>query len=365
MTLHLRPSRAENTGPPVFRQKPDGNTEPAAETGWFLQRERERIGKSLADAALETHINAKYLNAIETGALDHLPAGSYALGYIRVYADFLGLEAEPLLDHYRSLIAGSRNRESGGIARTVMLGVAGLAFVAAMGAIAWYVVPQMGGSDGSTLTAGDGASQTVVMSQGEDDISTGSINPQMPTGTAADDGADTIADILDSAVPTVVVRQEGLADDAPAAADDGLQPDDMAIDNGAGADNPDAVSGLTEFIRQHVSDAVTDNQGAAVDVQPEGTTYGTENADARLVLTANRPVWIRVEDKTGRIMITRTLQSGDSYRVPNREGLVLIARDGGALDYVIDGQRQGAIGAPGEIVVGRSLDVSGLARSDG
>jgi cytoskeleton protein RodZ len=51
---------------------------------------------------------------------------------------------------------------------------------------------------------------------------------------------------------------------------------------------------------------------------------------------------------------------GDSYRVPNRDGLVLIARDGGLLTFFVDGKEKGVLGSPGEILVGRSLDIKSL-----
>ena len=59
--------------------------------------------------------------------------------------------------------------------------------------------------------------------------------------------------------------------------------------------------------------------------------------------------------------MTQTLRAGDSYRVPNRDGLIVIARDGGLIDYSVDGRQKGALGKSGEILVGRSLDLSSLA----
>jgi cytoskeleton protein RodZ len=92
-----------------------------------------------------------------------------------------------------------------------------------------------------------------------------------------------------------------------------------------------------------------------------GRIYGEENLDARLVLSAKAPVWLRIEDGHGTVIVTRTLNAGDSYRVPNREGLVVISRDGGLISYRIDGNLVGELGAPGEILVGRSLDLKRLA----
>ena len=64
--------------------------------------------------------------------------------------------------------------------------------------------------------------------------------------------------------------------------------------------------------------------------------------------------------------MTQMLNKGDTYNVPNREGLVVIARDGGLLAYLIDGKEKGILGTPGEILVGRPLDLKTLgARADG
>ena len=35
----------------------------------------------------------------------------------------------------------------------------------------------------------------------------------------------------------------------------------------------------------------------------------------------------------------------------------VIARDGGLLSYIIDGEEKGILGTPGEILVGRPLDI--------
>ena len=56
------------------------------------------------------------------------------------------------------------------------------------------------------------------------------------------------------------------------------------------------------------------------------------------------------------------LMAGDRYRVPAREGLVVIARDGGVLAYEIDGKERGLLGTPGEILVGRPLDIATLEK---
>ena len=78
---------------------------------------------------------------------------------------------------------------------------------------------------------------------------------------------------------------------------------------------------------------------------------------ARLILKAKAPVWVRIEDAQGNVVMTQMLMKGETYSVPDRDGLVVIARDGGLLSYIIDGEEKGILGTPGEILVGRPLDI--------
>lgn len=355
MTLHLRPSSGEDATEASFREKPDAAVDPAGETGWFLQRERERRGKSLADAALETRINAKYLNAIEHGLLGELPNRSYILGYIRVYSEFLDLEADPLVEHYKGLLPAQGNtgaRAGHGMSSLLGLTAVTVVFIIGLTAAVWYVAPHVLGSRTQETAA--------TAPSDPDELATGSIPPTR-------DAADVEAQRLDDALPTVRVKQRGFSDtDNQAAVDqstDSLQPADKTPVTETTASGDEETDGLTEFIRQHVNETQTSK--APDEKLPGGKVYGTENNSARIVLTAKQPVWIRIEDSSGEVMITRTLAIGDTYRVPDRKGLVLIARDGGALDYSIDGRVKGAIGASGEIVVGRSLDIDKLNKAGG
>jgi cytoskeleton protein RodZ len=126
------------------------------------------------------------------------------------------------------------------------------------------------------------------------------------------------------------------------------------------ADQPaESLDGLAALIEQEVTDA---GKAEARPTNEGGRVYGAENRDSRLVLKAKAPVWIRIEDGKGNVVITQTLMTGDSYRVPNREGLVIIARDGGLLGVEIDGASKGTLGQPGEILVGRALDISKLSQ---
>src|SRR5919199_6323556 len=71
------------------------------------------IGNSLREARLRQHlefsaaeqatkIRGKYLRALEDEQFELLPAETYVRGFLRTYADFLGLDGQLYVDEFNS-----------------------------------------------------------------------------------------------------------------------------------------------------------------------------------------------------------------------------------------------------------------------
>jgi cytoskeleton protein RodZ len=80
-----------------------------AEFGELLRQAREYKGLSLREAERATRINRSYLAALESERFDDLPPATYARGIIRNYAQYLGLDAAPLVATYESMTGAPRN----------------------------------------------------------------------------------------------------------------------------------------------------------------------------------------------------------------------------------------------------------------
>lgn len=65
--------------------------------GQKLREEREARSLTIDQVASATRIRAHYLRAIELGKLNSLPSMVHTRGFLRAYADFLGLDLEPLI----------------------------------------------------------------------------------------------------------------------------------------------------------------------------------------------------------------------------------------------------------------------------
>jgi cytoskeletal protein RodZ len=118
--------------------------------GETLRQARLDKGASLADAARDTRIRRSYLEALETEDLAALPPPVYTRGFLRTYAEYLGLNAQAMVDLYQP---AARHEPTPTLrpavphvalprsipVRPVLYGLGGLAFVLLFGfAWNWY-----------------------------------------------------------------------------------------------------------------------------------------------------------------------------------------------------------------------------------
>ncbi len=68
--------------------------------GEKLRKLREEMNLTLKEVENATSIRSVYLQAIEEGKVDHFISNVYALGFIRQYAGFLGIEQDRLMKEF-------------------------------------------------------------------------------------------------------------------------------------------------------------------------------------------------------------------------------------------------------------------------
>jgi cytoskeletal protein RodZ len=120
------------------------------EIGTSLREARLRQGLDFAELEQATKIRGKYLRALEDEQFDILPAQTYVKGFLRSYAEYLGLDGQLYVDEYNSRYvigdddAPFRPRRPTVAARTpriqsrvVLLTLLGIALVTALVIVAW------------------------------------------------------------------------------------------------------------------------------------------------------------------------------------------------------------------------------------
>lgn len=112
------------------------------EIGSSLREARDRQGRSFPDLERKTQIRSRYLRALEEEDFDAIPGIAYTRGFLRVYADELGLDGQLYVDEFNSRFsvpedgnAPFRRRENRATSRRSRQ-IASLAVVLALGTIA-------------------------------------------------------------------------------------------------------------------------------------------------------------------------------------------------------------------------------------
>jgi hypothetical protein len=75
------------------------------EIGASLREARLRQGLDFPELEERTKIRPKYLRALEDERFEILPAPTYVRGFLRSYAEALGLDGQPFVDEYNSRFA--------------------------------------------------------------------------------------------------------------------------------------------------------------------------------------------------------------------------------------------------------------------
>jgi cytoskeletal protein RodZ len=76
--------------------------------GEILREARHRKRASLEDAARATKIKLEILEQLEADEFDRLAAPAYTKGFLKLYADYLGLDSQQIVDSYLQSQGGLR-----------------------------------------------------------------------------------------------------------------------------------------------------------------------------------------------------------------------------------------------------------------
>jgi hypothetical protein len=124
------------------------------EIGHSLREARERQGLGYPEIELATKVRAKYIRALEEEDFTSIPGDAYIRGFLRTYAEYLGLDGDVYVDEYASRFITSwrdelpprrerrriPRRERPIDRRVVLLALAGIALVAAL-VFAAFIIP--------------------------------------------------------------------------------------------------------------------------------------------------------------------------------------------------------------------------------
>jgi cytoskeleton protein RodZ len=93
---------------------------------------------------------------------------------------------------------------------------------------------------------------------------------------------------------------------------------------------------------------------------PSQSLTGPPGASTRIVICAAADSWIQIRDANRSVLVTRLLKAGESYAVPDRQGLAMRTGNAGGLAIIVDGNPAPPIGPMGGVRRNVALDPQAL-----
>lgn len=269
--------------------------------GEILRRTRLHYGQSLQQVEVVLRIRASQLHALETGDHSQLPGRVYALGFVRSYSEYLGLDGDKMVQLFKQQFGGKQKKpdmsfpvaaSESKVPNAFIIAGSLFGVVVLIGFIAFMLFPR--------------AEKNEI--------------PPVPE--------DLTKSQLNEA-PALLSSNQPSATQTPA----------------AGAATPEAPASQT----------ATDAPAAGADAA-NAAPAAPQAEKVRLVLEIIDPTWVEIRNAGGEAILRQVLKPGDIYVVPNESGLVMATGNAGGIRMKLDGKELAPLGDIGQIKRKIALD---------
>ena len=373
--------------------------------GDILREAREKKDKTVEAVSAVINVRVAQIKGLESGNLASLPGMTYAIGFLRSYAHYLGLDSDELVRQFklehtevtekpdlhfpvpvsRSHLPDPVILAGAGVGAVVLLIV--LAFIASSGddkdkaiiaeipAVVQAAAPAPASAPATGAVTGD---EAVVGGEVADVAATA---VPVPGAEAVAAGAPVAVavpvsppSVLVEAVPAVAVPDSAPVTQMPpvvpaavAVATPGVVPLSLVAADGVAGTVVDAASGVAEVssapsVVPRVPYKPKDLMAQPRDLLASAKEFGAGKSASHVVIEASKPSWIQIMDGKENIIFKKVLQAGERYNVPSTPGLMLTTSNAGGLSVYVDGTAVQSVGGDGEIIRGISLDPRELSR---
>lgn len=340
--------------------------------GEVLRRNRVFYEKSIRDVEIVLRIRASYLEALERGEFSRLPGRVYAIGFVRSYAEYLGLDPDAMIRKFKAQAGGysvkpeytlpvpaSESRTPG--RWVVVSSLAGAVLLFSV----WLMLSQSDRAVVPPIPVPEGVAAESVPSP---------VVPPVPASVQEIVPASAPVD----AVPRTPADPLPVKTESPArvpAPDENAAKKAAAIEPAVGlAVAPSVDEPLTlpkpakdisftppaSDVSAPEGEITEDSERKTPDAAPD-VIAPPGGASHRVLIKAIQSTWIEIRDPEGVVLLSSILKAGDMYFVPDRKGLVLSTGNAGGFEVEVDGKPVPRLGDIGDVRRGVSIDPESLA----
>ena len=293
--------------------------------GSLLRQARLAQKGKLPEISENLRISHEHLKALEEDDVNGLPGLAYAVGFIRSYADHLGLDAEVLIAQYKSQTSGMSSgldfpitEEDYELPSFIL--VSGLVVVSTIAYLFWAFLID---------------AEEIVMDK------TNSISAYEETSDEDVASAISQESSEERSMDRPLMNDEALPEETASLISQKTEQKEAAIEEKT------KPAGEEEIIA-----------GALVDMKPL-----PDIAAPPLYIRGLGQTWLRVTDEDGKVLYSSIILQGETFQLPPEGGIRLDTFDAGKLEYVYEDKTGPRLGKDGENLRGKAISVKSILYS--
>jgi cytoskeleton protein RodZ len=293
--------------------------------GSLLRQARLAQKGKLPEISENLRVSHEHLKALEEDDVNGLPGLAYAVGFIRSYADHLGLDAEVLIAQYKSQTSGMSSgldfpitEEDYELPSFIL--VSGLVVVSTIAYLFWAFLID---------------AEEIVMDK------TNSIFAYEETSDEDVASAISQESSEERSMDRPLMNDEALPEETASLISQKTEQKEAAIEEKT------KPAGEEEIIA-----------GAVVDMKPL-----PDIAAPPLYIRGLGQTWLRVTDEDGKVLYSSIILQGETFQLPPEGGIRLDTFDAGKLEYVYEDKTGPRLGKDGENLRGKAISVKSILYS--
>ncbi len=303
--------------------------------GTMLKETRLKKGGELDEIAQILRIRKNYLEAIEDSNYDELPPAPYGQGFVRAYADYLGLNAVRMAQLYREETdANSQKKdlymfEPQSEATVPNRKYIILSLLAIILIYAGWVLYSRPSTDLSVATApvvdGTTPSGNFPLEVEEFEVE----EPAVAEKTSEQEAAEIQKEVEKAAAQKT---EEEKTEELPV----------IEVTSEAEENTPQVIVSEASFNENAepenkiASEAEINNENKSDEDIRKAVPQKAEN-EARVVMKVKKETWIEAKN-ADKLYISKVVQDGFTYNVPDEKGMIISAGRYDAVDVYVDGK---------------------------
>lgn len=282
--------------------------------GEILRRARLQRGLTIEDVEAQLKIKASQVQALEEMNFDAFSGWVYVTGFVKSYADFLGLDGSKVLLLLKNQTGRHHEKQELNIpepdSETQMPDL--WIILSAIGALVLVVI-------------------AIIIFQA---VTSNSDTPDIPV----------VEDVpyLSSEIPSPDFEDNGSMGYSNEAQG---ELDQIVAD--ANIESP-VVEGVDA-----IEEGMSSEEQTGVPVpepKPDNSAAAPVDSEHRIIINVSEKSWVEIRDQTGAKVVSRVLNPGDSFFVPDDAGnMSMTTGNAAGIDLVVDGASLGTLGQKGEI----------------